>query len=128
MRSRQSKTQPQKSQQGNTLFASDCPTDAEGFLIDLTQWNSKIALAIAEQEQLILEEPHWEIIHLLRQFYQRYDHSPANKALVNYVKKELGANKGNSTYLMLLFKSPSKATPAKLASKIAGLPKPDNCL
>jgi tRNA 2-thiouridine synthesizing protein E len=60
----------------------------------------------------------------LRAFYQRHQLSPATRALVNLVKRELGPDKGRSVYLMKLF----GGSPAKTASKIAGLPKPLNCL
>jgi len=37
---------------------------------------------------------------------------------------KLGADKGNSLHLNKLF----NGTPAKLAAKLAGLPRPTNCL
>ena len=61
---------------------------------------------------------------LLREFYRRFEASPANRALVKFARQELGPDKGRSVYLMSLF----PGSPAKLGSKIAGLPKPDNCL
>jgi tRNA 2-thiouridine synthesizing protein E len=50
--------------------------------------------------------------------------SPASRALINYMKKELGAEKGRSVYVMKLFGGSAATT----AAKIAGLPKPDNCI
>ena len=64
------------------------------------------------------------IISLIQRFYEEFDGSPANRALVKYVRIELGPEKGNSIYLMSLFPS----SPTRLASRIAGLPKPKNCL
>jgi tRNA 2-thiouridine synthesizing protein E len=46
------------------------------------------------------------------------------RTLVKYTSKELGAQKGRSIYLLKLF----PGNPARLACKIAGLPKPPNCL
>ncbi|MDP4652293.1 MAG: TusE/DsrC/DsvC family sulfur relay protein, partial [Haliea sp.] len=46
------------------------------------------------------------------------------RPLVKWVKLHLGADCGRSVYLLSLF----PGSPAKIASKIAGLPKPDNCL
>jgi tRNA 2-thiouridine synthesizing protein E len=43
---------------------------------------------------------------------------------VKAVKQSLGDDKGRSIYLMQLF----PGSPAKLAARLAGLPKPDNCL
>jgi tRNA 2-thiouridine synthesizing protein E len=50
--------------------------------------------------------------------------SPASRALISHMKKELGAEKGRSVYVMKLF----GGSAAKTAAKIAGLPKPDNCI
>ena len=83
-----------------------------------------MARQIAGAEGLELSEAHWEIIYLLRDFYREFDNSPAMRPLVKYCVLKLGPDKGRSIYLMSLF----PGSPAKLGSKIAGLPKPDNCL
>lgn len=98
--------------------------DKDGFLLNLNDWNEQTAIAIATSENITLTDEHWQVIHLLRQFYQQFELSPAMRPLVKYVGQHLGAEKGKSLYLLSLFPN----SPAKLASKIAGLPKPDNCL
>lgn len=98
--------------------------DQEGFLLDLADWSEAVAVALAENEGLSLGNAHFEIIHALRQFHAEYQLSPAMRPLVKYIGQQLGKDKGNSLYLLSLF----PGSPAKLASKLAGLPKPDNCL
>jgi tRNA 2-thiouridine synthesizing protein E len=98
--------------------------DKEGFLCKLDDWTPEIAQQIAVSEGIELTDAHWEIIELLREFYRRFEASPANRALVKFVAQELGPDKGRSIYLMSLF----PGSPARLGSKVAGLPKPDNCL
>jgi len=98
--------------------------DKQGYLVDLRDWSKEIAMRIATEEGITLTNEHWEIIDLLRNFYQEFELSPAMRIFVKHIKKELGADKGNSIYLLKLF----PGSPAKLASKIAGLPKPTNCL
>lgn len=102
----------------------EAPLDAEGFLQNLDDWNHRVAEQLAQAEGIELSPAHWELILLTRQFYQRYKLSPAMRPLVKYARLQLGADKGNSIYLLRLFPD----TPAKRISKIAGLPKPDNCL
>ena len=97
---------------------------AEGFLRNLQDWSTDVAEQIAGKENLQLTPEHWEIIELLRRYYQEFDDSPAMRPLVKYCARELGPDKGKSIYLMTLF----PGSPAKIGSKIAGLPKPDNCL
>lgn len=98
--------------------------DEEGYLLNLKDWTPELANQLAEELELELTEAHWEIIHLLRNFYQEYEVSPAMRPLVKAVSKALGAEKGRSIYLMTLF----PGSPPKLAAKISGLPKPANCL
>jgi len=100
------------------------PVDAEGFLISLEDWNLEAATELARNENIELSQEHWEILKLVRSYYQDYQSSPANRALVKYTGIHLGKEKGRSIYLLSLFPD----SPAKIACKIAGLPKPDNCL
>lgn len=102
----------------------DSAFDKEGFLRDLADWTPDVARQIAAAQGIELEESHWEIIHLLRAYYAEFDTSPAMRPLVKYCALKLGPDKGRSIYLMSLF----PGSPAKLGSKIAGLPRPDNCL
>ena len=98
--------------------------DKEGFLLDLNDWSPDVAQQLAEAEGIELTAEHWQVLELLRQFYREFDSSPAMRALVKYVRLELGPEQGKSSYLLSLF----PGSPAKIGSKIAGLPKPDNCL
>jgi tRNA 2-thiouridine synthesizing protein E len=98
--------------------------DKEGFLRNLSDWDEQVAHQMAKAENLELTPAHWEVLHLLRAYYLEYDSSPAMRPLVKYCALNLGPDKGKSIYLMSLF----PGSPAKIGSKIAGLPKPDNCL
>ena len=112
------------SEHGHSTDLADITRDKEGYLRNLDDWNEAVAMELARDENISLSPAHWEVIRLLRVFYKRHQMAPANRALVSLVKKELGGDKGRSVYLMRLF----RGSPAKTASKIAGLPKPDNCL
>jgi tRNA 2-thiouridine synthesizing protein E len=97
--------------------------DKEGFLRDLSDWNPEVAEVLAKNEEITLSGSHWQIINLVRDYYQQYQISPVTRVLVKITREKLGEDKGNSIYLMKLF----SGKPAKLVSKIAGLPKPANC-
>lgn len=107
---------------GQTL--NDIELDKEGYLKNLNDWSPEIAMQLARRESLELSNNHWEIINTLQKFYRQYEISPAMRPLIKYIGIELGKEKANSIYLMTLF----PPSPAKIASKIAGLPRPDNCL
>jgi len=98
--------------------------DKEGFLRNLNDWSPQVAADIAGGEEIPLTEAHWEVIYLLRDYYQSFESSPAMRAMVKYCALQLGKDKGSSLYLLSLF----PGSPAKIGSEIAGLPKPDNCL
>ena len=90
--------------------------DKDGYLAALDDWSEPVAEALTAE--------HWEILQLLREFYAEFQLSPANRPLIKYVAQRLGPDKGNSLHLNHLF----KGAPAKLGAKLAGLPKPSNCL
>lgn len=98
--------------------------DRDGFLRDRHQWSPALAETLAAQEGLLLTDAHWEVLHLVREYYARFDSSPGMRPLVKFCARELGPEKGRSIYLLSLF----PGSPARLASRIAGLPKPDHCL
>lgn len=100
------------------------PTDSDGFLLNLNEWNEAVASDLAMKEGIELTPAHWEILWCLRAFHCEFDLSPAMRPLINYLKNNLGADKATSIHLLTLF----PGSPAKLAAKIAGLPRPENCL
>ena len=98
-------------------------TDKDGYLKKLSDWSPQVAIELANSENIQLTDQHWEILEVLKKFYQTYEISPSARPLVKAVKNKLGAEKGNSLYLMTLFPD----SPPKQAAKIAGLPRPANC-
>ena len=100
------------------------PTDNDGFLVNLEDWSPEVANDIAMKEGIALSEAHWEVLNALRNFYHEFDLSPAMRPLTRYLKANLGPDKATSIYLLTLF----PGSPAKIAAKIAGLPRPENCL
>lgn len=99
-------------------------TDKEGYLRNSQQWNEEVARHIATIEGIEMTPERWQIVHFVRDFYTTYDTSPAMRALVKALQNEHGPEKGNSRYLYRLFPK----GPAKIPTKLAGLPKPAKCL
>lgn len=99
-------------------------TDKDGYLKEVCDWTEAVAVQLAEQENIFLTENHWEVIYLLREFYLQFEISPAMRALVKFCALNLGEEKGSSIYLLQLF----PPSPARIATKIAGLPRPVNCV
>ena len=98
--------------------------DTEGFLVNLNDWTPEVGRQMALADGLELTDAHWEIIELVRHFYDETGVSPVQRVLVKLVRERLGEEKGQSIYLMQLF----PGSPARLTARYAGLPKPANCL
>jgi len=99
-------------------------TDSEGFLLDLNDWTPEIAQAVADTVNIQLSEEHWLVINATRAFYLEFDQSPSMRLLVKWLKNNDLTHLATSIKLMSLFGE----SPARQASLISGLPKPDNCL
>jgi len=98
--------------------------DEEGFITDISLWNTDVALFLADKEDVEMSDEHWEVVNFLRDYYNEYQIAPAIRVLVKQMKKAFGPEKGNNKYLYQLF----PYGPAKQACKIAGLPKPTGCI
>ena len=99
--------------------------DDDGYLLHLDDWSTVVAVQLAAQQQLTLHAEHWAIIGAIRQFYQQYQRSPTTRVLLKYLAQQLGAEKASSIYGMQLF---GNGTSAKTVARLAGLPKPTNCI
>ncbi|MBM4203759.1 MAG: TusE/DsrC/DsvC family sulfur relay protein [Gammaproteobacteria bacterium] len=98
--------------------------DRDGHLRDLNQWTPEVASRLAADAGVNLSDEHWAVINVVRDFYQRTQVSPAMRPLVKMVRKQVGVETGNSVRLHELFPE----SPARVIARIAGLPRPKNCL
>jgi len=103
---------------------SDILLDQDSHLIHLQDWSPEVAALLALREGVLLDSARWELIELVRTFYDEYQLAPNMRALVRYAKEKLGQEKGNSLYINRLF----QGSPARQIARLAGLPKPNNCL
>jgi len=92
--------------------------DAEGFLTDPQQWNEEIAAEIAAENGIDqLTDRHWLVINFMRDTYLESGSAPSIRTL----------GKASGVPIRELYKLFPKG-PAKLAAKIAGIPKPRGCI
>jgi dissimilatory sulfite reductase related protein len=101
-----------------TIAGVDLAVNDEGFLEQPGQWNEDMAVEIARQEGIDpLTARHWQVINFMRKEYFEKGTGPTVRAL--------GKTSGVSVKeLYQLFPK----GPAKLAAKIAGIPKPRGCI
>lgn len=98
--------------------------DQDGHLIDYTLWSEDIAQQLAESLTLQLTDWHIQILLAVRQFYQQFGHSPTTRALIKYLIKTVDPEISNA----LLQEKFNTGLVARHLSRLAGIPKPANCL
>ena len=98
--------------------------DREGYLKQFDQWTPEWAQATAEQAAIVLTSSHWAIIHILRDFYCAYQLVPSMRVWSKLIREKMPETCASTLYLSQLF----TAHPLKIAARIAGLPKPKQCL
>ena len=101
-----------------TIAGVTIDVNEEGFMTNPAQWNEDVAVELARREGIEpLTERHWEVIHFMRHEFEEKGSGPSVRML--------GKTSGVSIKeLYTLFPK----GPAKLAAKIAGIPKPRGCI
>jgi len=99
-----------------TLVGVD--VDPEGFLADPAQWSDELAVEIARENGIDpLTERHWQVVRFMRDTYLQTGSAPSIRTL----------GKASGVPVQELYELFPKG-PAKLAAKIAGIPKPRGCI
>ena len=99
-----------------TLAAADL--DAEGFFRDPQQWTPELASEIARQNGIEeLTDRHWQVMNFMRSTYLESGSAPTIRTL----------GKASGVPVKELYQLFPRG-PAKLAAKIAGIPKPRGCI
>lgn len=98
--------------------------DQDGHLVDYTQWNTAVATELAKTLDLELTDWHLEILMAVRSFYQQYGHSPATRPLIKFLMKTVSPEINNA----VLQQRFNTGLVARHLSRLAGVPKPANCL
>ncbi len=98
--------------------------DQDGHLLDYTVWNEQVAQELAQSLELELTAWHFEVLHAVRQFYQQFGHSPATRPLIKFLMKTVSPEINNA----VLQEKFNTGLVARQLSRLAGIPKPANCL
>ncbi len=93
-----------------------CKSTEDGYLEDLNQWCKEVAIDIAAEEDIQLEEKHWEVIDYLQNQYK-------NEVALT-IRKVGKSGVVDIKQFYQLF----PGGPLKKATRIAGIPKPVSCI
>jgi tRNA 2-thiouridine synthesizing protein E len=105
-------------------FVMQLELDQDGHLVDYSIWNEDVAQLLAQSLDLELTAWHFEVLQAVRQFYQQFGHSPATRPLIKYLMKTVNAEINNA----VLQERFNTGLVARHLSRLAGIPKPPNCL
>jgi dissimilatory sulfite reductase related protein len=101
-----------------TIAGNPVELNEEGFFVDPEQWTEEMVPELAAKEEIAeLDDKHWQVVRFMRQEYFAKGTGPTVRAL--------GKTSGVSVKeLYQLFPK----GPAKIAARIAGIPKPKGCI
>jgi len=101
-----------------TLGGVDVAVNDEGFFEDPDQWTEAMAVDMAKAEGIgELTDKHWQVIHFMRREYAEKGTGPTVRVL----------GKTSGVTVKELYQLFPKG-PAKVAARIAGIPKPRGCI
>jgi tRNA 2-thiouridine synthesizing protein E len=101
-----------------TVELADVARNDEGFFLDPSQWSEAMVPALAAQEGITdLTDRHWLVIRFMRSEYLEKGTGPTVRVL----------GKASGVSIKELYELFPKG-PAKVAARIAGIPKPRGCI
>ena len=77
--------------------------DEHGFLLDVEDWDEELAVQLAIEENIQLNEEHWNIIHTIRELYAKTGTVPELRTILKHLKQTIGAEKATRKYVYTLF-------------------------
>jgi tRNA 2-thiouridine synthesizing protein E len=99
------------------LAATPVEVNDEGFFLHPEQWTEEMVPELARREGIELTDAHWHVIRFMRQEYFAKGTGPTVRVL----------GKTSGVSIKELYQLFPKG-PAKVAARIAGIPKPRGCI
>jgi tRNA 2-thiouridine synthesizing protein E len=101
-----------------TIATTDVEVNDEGFFLHPEQWSEELAPELARREGIEeLTDDHWKVLRFMRQEYFEKGTGPTVRVL----------GKSSGVTVKELYQLFPKG-PAKVAARIAGIPKPRGCI
>jgi len=95
-------------------------TDDEGYLVDPMDWNASVARILARQEGLELTDEHWQVLHFMREHYERNQVAADARFAIRFLAAEMGYGPAARSRLFELFPYGY----VKQACKVSGMKRP----
>ncbi len=98
--------------------------DADGHLLDPSQWTPALAAHMASDAGQVLTDDHWWLIDFVRAHHARYGTAPLMRVVIGEFRRARQDPRISSRDLYRLFSE----NPVRQACRLGGYPKPDWCI
>ena len=92
--------------------------DDQGYLLDPSDWNEDVARELAAGQKLELGPIHWEVLRLMREYYEENRIAPGARLVVAHLVQAHGPEARNLLFELFPYGYPGQAC------RIAGMRKP----
>ena len=100
-------------------MSTDMPErDAEGYLLDPGDWNEEVAKMLAEEENLTLNDDHWDAIRFMRDFYEENQVAADARFVIKHLAQRMGKEAHKKLFELFPYGY------VKQACKISGMRRP----
>lgn len=97
----------------------EMPTrDAEGYLVEPAQWNQEVAVALAEELGIELDDDHWDVIRHMRVLWEEHQVAPDARHIIKHLEKRYPGTGRKRLFELFPYGYPAQAC------KIAGMKRP----
>ncbi|MBS1185366.1 MAG: putative sulfite reductase, partial [Proteobacteria bacterium] len=64
--------------------------DAEGYLVEPNDWNEEVAKVLADDEQIQLNDDHWDAIRFMRDYYEEHQVAADARFVIKHLAERMG--------------------------------------
>lgn len=109
----------------SSLSTINVALDQDGHLCDHTLWTPVIAQQLANTLSVDIDTERLAVLQQVRAFFVKFNHAPATRPLIKWLQQTLPDYGISNQKLQQLFNT---GLVARHVNRLAGLPKPPNCL
>jgi len=92
--------------------------DAEGYLVEPDDWNEDVAQALAQEENIQLDDDHWDVIRFMRDYFEEHQVIADARFVIKHLAERMGREAQKKLFDMFPYGY------VKQACKIAGMRRP----
>jgi tRNA 2-thiouridine synthesizing protein E len=92
--------------------------DAEGYLIEPQEWTDEVAVVLARQENIELNDDHWDVLRFMRDYYAEHQIAVDVRHVIKHLAQKHGPESRNMVFELFPYGY------VKQACKIAGMKRP----